>query len=455
MSNFTEIVSRKFYETAISHSMFTGVDKVVVGFSGGADSVCLLHLLHRFQNEFSYSLTAVHVNHGIRGDEAKRDADFAESFCEENGIPFRLVEIECVKLAEESKVSLEEAGRKARYEAFNELCDKSSKIATAHNQNDNAETLLFNLSRGSSLKGACGIPYVRSNIVRPILDCSREEIEGYCRENCLSFVTDSTNLSDDYSRNKIRHNVLPVMNELNSDSLNKITQFCNDCADIESFLDAYSSNQLNKATISENYYDAAAISALEKAVATRVLISAFKNFSPITLERHQVLSLYQLLSNGGRLQIKGDIFAEVKQGKLRFFYLTNDFKTDSVDNLEIPFEVLFNNYTIKCELTDCSKKINRLSLDNLIDFDKINGKLSLRSRECGDKITLRKRNVTKSLKKLFCEENIPLELRDSIPVLCDESGVVWVYGFGVNKRCEVTSNSDNIISVRGKYNDRK
>lgn len=454
MSNFTEIVSRKFYETAVSHSMITDVDKVIVGFSGGADSVCLLHLLHRFQNEFSYSLTAVHVNHGIRGDEAERDADFAESFCEENGIPFKLVEIDCVKLAEESKISLEEAGRKARYEAFNELCTDKSKIATAHNQNDNAETLIFNITRGSSLKGACGIPYVRNNIIRPILDCSRVEIEGYCKENNLFFVTDSTNLSNDYSRNKIRHNVLPALNELNSDFLNKITQFCNDCADIESFLDNYSDIQLNKATISENYYDAVFISSLEKPIATRVLISAFNKFTTASLERHRILALFELLSNGGRLQIKGDIFAEVKQGKLRFFYLTNDLKTDSVDNLEIPFEVTFNKHTVKCELTDCSKKINRLSLDDLIDFDKISGNLFLRNRVSGDKITLRKRNVTKSLKKLFCEENVPIELRDCIPVLCDENGIVWVYGFGVNKRCEVTSNSINIISMRGKYNDR-
>ena len=454
MSSFTEIVSNKFYETAFSHSMFADVDKVIVGFSGGADSVCLLHLLHRFQNEFSYALTAVHVNHGIRGDEAKRDADFAESFCEENGIPFELIEIECVKLAEENKISLEEAGRSARYKAFNGLCTDKSKIATAHNQNDNAETLIFNLSRGSSLKGACGIPYVRSNIVRPILNCSRVEIEGYCKENNLSFVTDSTNLSDDYSRNKIRHNIMPVMNGLNSDSLNKITQFCNDCADIDSFLENYCEAQLNIATISENYYDAGFIFSLEKAIATRVIVSAFNKFSNSTLERHQILSILELLSVGGRLQIKGNIFAEVKQGKLRFYNSINENNIKTIDNLNIPFDVLFNKYTIKCELIDCSKKINFLSSENLFDFDKIDGKLFLRTRVSGDKITLKKRNVTKSLKKLFCEENVPLELRDSIPVLCDESGIVWVYGFGVNKRCEVTSNSNNIISVRGKYNDR-
>ena len=454
MSNFTEKVSAKFLETARIHSMFTDVDNVVVGFSGGADSVCLLHLLHKFQNQFSYNLIAVHVNHGIRGDEAKRDALFAESFCKDRDIPFKLVEIDCIKLSDECKNSLEEVGRKARYHAFNELCTQSSKIATAHNQNDNAETLIFNLSRGASLKGACGIPYVRDNIIRPLLDCSREEIEGYCKENNLFFVTDSTNLSDDYTRNKIRHNILPVMNELNSDYLDKITQFCNDCSDVVEFLNSYCESQLQIATLKDNCYDAKHIYSLDKTIATRVLILAFSKFSALTLDRYQILSLFSLLSKGGRLQIKGDTFAEVKQGRLRFFNL-NDSK-ERQDNIVVssPFEVCFNQFKIKAESVENSKNFNYLSLDHLIDCDKLKGNLIIRKRVSGDKITLRKRNVTKTLKKLFCEENVPIENRDNIPVLCDENGVVWVYGFGVDKRCEVTSNSNNIISVRGKYNDR-
>ncbi len=455
MSNFTENVSAKFLETARMYSMFSQVDNIVVGFSGGADSVCLLHLLHKFQNQFSYNLIAVHINHGIRGEEANRDALFAESFCNDRNIPFKLVEIDCVKLSDESKASLEEVGRKARYNAFNELCSPYSKIATAHNQNDNAETLIFNLSRGTSLKGACGIPYVRGNIIRPLLDCSREEIEGYCKENNLSFVTDSTNLSDEYTRNKIRHNILPVMNELNIDYLNKITQFCNDCTDVVHFLENHCEDKLEKATLNENCYDAKYIFSLDKTIATRVLILAFSKFSSHTLDRLQILSLFNLLSKGGRLQIKGETFAEVKQGRLRFYNL-NDSKKTQDDNIivSLPLDVCFNRYNLKAELIDCSKNINSLSFDNLIDCDKIIGNLILRNRISGDKITLRKRNVTKSLKKLFCEANVPVETRDNIPVLCDEKGVVWVYGFGVDKRCEVTSNSNNIISVRGKYNDR-
>lgn len=454
MNNFTETVSAKFLETARIHSMFSNVDNVVVGFSGGADSVCLLHLLHKFQKEFSYNLVAVHVNHGIRGEEADRDALFADAFCKERGILFKLVEIDCVSLANEGNISLEEAGRNARYQAFNKLCSPYSKIATAHNQNDNAETLIFNLSRGASLKGACGIPYVRNNIIRPLLNCSRDEIEGYCKENGLSFVTDSTNLSDEYNRNKIRHNILPVMKELNSDYLNKITQFCNDCADVNEFLEGYCEIQFQKAKIKENCYDAKFIYSLNKAVGTRVLLLAFSKFSHQTLNRFQISSLYNLLIKGGRFQIKGQIFAEVKQGKLRFFDLCQSENNQENIYVSLPFNVSFNGFDIKAEYIENSNNVNNLSLDNLIDWDKIVGDLWLRNRVSGDKITLRKRNVTKTLKKLFCEANVPIEIRDNIPVLCDETGVVWVYGFGVDKRCEVTSNSDNIICVRGKYNDR-
>ncbi len=454
MSNFTEAVSSKFLKTIDSHSMICGVDNVVVGFSGGADSVCLLHLLHKFQSKFSYNLVAVHVNHGIRGDEAKRDANFAESFCKESNIPFKLIEIDCVKLSEETKDSLEEAGRKARYDAFNNLCKPCSKIATAHNQNDNAETLIFNLSRGISIKGASGIPYVRDNIIRPLLDCSREEIEGYCSENNLSFVTDSTNLSDDYTRNKIRHNILPVMNELNSDYLNKVTQFCNDCSDLNDFLEGFSQEKLEKATIKENCYDAKYIYSLNKAVATRVLVLSFSKYSSIALDRFQILSLYNLLSVGGRFQIKGEIFAEVKQGRLRYFSLSDASEPQESLIVSLPFDVQFCQFDIKAEYVENSKKINHLFLDNLMDCDKLEGNLILRTRLSGDKITLRKRNVTKTLKKLFCEENVPIEIRDNIPILCDDKGIVWVYGFGVDKRLEVTVNSNNIVSVRGKYNDR-
>lgn len=454
MSNFTEIVTCKLRKTVESRSMLQNVDKIVVGFSGGADSVCLLHLLHKLQSQYSYELLAVHVNHGIRGEEAKKDASFAEQFCSTRSIPFKLVEIDCVKLAEEEKQTLEEAGRMARYSAFEKYCTDLSKIATAHNQNDNAETLLFNLARGTSLKGACGIPYVRNNVIRPLLDCSRKEIEGYCKENNLLFVTDSTNLSDDYTRNKIRHNVLPVFSDLNEVYLDKITAFCNDCEEAVSFLEKHSELHLEKATLGKNCYDARCILNLEKAVATRVLISSFKKFSTITLDRFQISSLFNLLDKGGRLQIKGDVFAEVKQGKLRYFLMNSSTDSSEALTLFLPFDVAFNGYNISTEFIDCSKNINGISSDNIIDCDKLKGNLVLRSRCAGDKITLKKRNVTKSLKKLFCEENIPLEIRDSVPVLSDDNGIVWVYGFGVDKRLSVTSDSVNIIYVRGKYNDR-
>ena len=197
------------------YNMLSPGAAVIAAVSGGADSMAMLLFLMKISERYSLSLTVAHVNHGLRGEEARRDEEYVRSFCEKNSLRFEVLHADVAALAKQSGETCEECGRRVRYEFF-ESIDKNAKIATAHTASDNAETMLFNLARGSSLKGLCGIPPVRGNIIRPLIFCTREDIEAFCRENSLDFVTDSTNLTLDYSRNKIRHIAVPALKEINS-----------------------------------------------------------------------------------------------------------------------------------------------------------------------------------------------------------------------------------------------
>lgn len=452
MTNFTEVVRSKVISAIDDFSMLSNVDNVVVGFSGGADSLCLLHLLKMLENDFSYIVTAAHLNHGIRGDEAERDQNFCRAFCEQNNIPFYTRNIDCVSLASVNGETIEECGRRERYAFFNSVCsDNCCKIATAHNSNDNAETVIFNLCRGSALKGVCGIPPVRDNIIRPLIYCSREEIEGYCSENSLAYVTDSTNLSDDYTRNNIRHNVLPNLAKVNSAYLNKITEFSSYATELSSYMTVTASEKLSEAFIGEGVYDADYLLSLHKALCAECIVVAFARFSDLTLTRQKINEIYSLLSKKGRIQIYGDIYCEVVKNKFRFFCFEEK-KNDkiSISLTEESFEHCYNGYIVKFErLRNDEIIINKKTLDNLIDCDKIVGNLYISSRSSGDEFTFHNRKITKSIKKLFNEIGVPVEKRDNLPVLYDDEGIVWVFGVGTNLRCRVNNEANNIILVLG------
>ncbi|MBO5856977.1 MAG: tRNA lysidine(34) synthetase TilS, partial [Clostridia bacterium] len=188
MNTNTLLVREKAKKAIEKHKMLNKGDTVVVGLSGGADSVCLLHFLNSIKTEYNLTIISAHINHGIRGEEAEKDALFSKTFSENLNVDFRLLKVDCVNEAKKNGETVEEAGRRIRYEFFNSLIGKeNSVIATAHNSNDNMETIIFNITRGSSLNGAKGIPPKREIIIRPLIFCTREEIEGYCKENSLEF----------------------------------------------------------------------------------------------------------------------------------------------------------------------------------------------------------------------------------------------------------------------------
>lgn len=207
---------------AAEYQMLQKGDAVVAALSGGADSVSLLHALCALSEELGITVSACHVNHHLRGEEADADMHFCEDLCGKLGVELRVFEAEVASMQRRHE-SLEECARRVRYDFFAEV-SAGKKLATAHNANDCAETVLLNLMRGTGLKGLCGVPPVRGNIIRPLIFCTRGEVEEYCRSSGLEWVTDKTNLSTDYTRNKVRHIILPEMLNINGSLFSTMTR---------------------------------------------------------------------------------------------------------------------------------------------------------------------------------------------------------------------------------------
>ena len=209
-------MNKTFIQTIEKYKLLQNGDKVIVALSGGADSVTLLDMLNSVKEIYNLTIYASHINHGLRGEEADRDENFCKILCKIYNTELFVKKADIKILAKEQKISEELCGRNVRYSYFEELSQNlSAKIATAHTASDNIETLLFNITRGSSVTGAGAITPKRGNIIRPLIMLTREDIEQYCEQNNLEYVTDSTNLTDDYTRNKIRHQVIPVLKQIN------------------------------------------------------------------------------------------------------------------------------------------------------------------------------------------------------------------------------------------------
>ncbi|MDO4380881.1 MAG: tRNA lysidine(34) synthetase TilS [Clostridia bacterium] len=241
----------KVKETINRYAMLENTSSVAIGLSGGADSVCLFDVLLKLRTEFGFEIAAVHVNHNLRGEEALRDQKFVEELCKKNGVKLNVVSEDVSALAKKMHIGIEECGRKVRYEAFESTgCDK---IAVAHSLSDCIETTVFNLIRGSSLSGITRIPPIRGKIIRPLINCTSEEIRRYCNENNLDFVVDSTNLHDDYSRNFIRERIIPQFSRLNGNFAESFERFYDSVEKDENFLNLQAEQLFEKAVVNSGF----------------------------------------------------------------------------------------------------------------------------------------------------------------------------------------------------------
>lgn len=442
------------------YSMLSAGDKVIVGLSGGADSVSLLHVLNSLKDELKISICAAHVNHMIRGAEAERDEQFVITLCKELNIPLHIGRFDIPAISKESGESEELCGRKVRYKFFNSI-DKKAKIATAHNLNDSAETFFLNLSRGSGLNGLCGIPGVRENIIRPLIECSRAEIEEYCEKNSLDYVTDSTNLSDDYTRNQIRHHVLTVMSEINpsfldvflrtTDSLKEDMLYIeSECMRLYSNLDDISS------------VNCCIILSAPDSIRNRLLAKLIKDNTGCTPESKHIHIVNSLINNNsGAMMINDEYTICVKNNKLLF---TKKSTQKSAPEILVPITDGVTEYKTEAgdlsfvlldkNLVQLKKNIKELSLDNLADYDKIIINSVIRTRHNSDRFTFPFAQHSSSLKNLYREKGMDARQRAGKLFIANDEHILWSEVFGVSKFAAVGKDTKNIVKInfRRKYN---
>lgn len=398
-------------------------DGAILGFSGGADSSALLYFLSsRVKN-----LVCVHINHMIRGEEADRDEAHAKNLCNELGVKFLSFKINVPLLAKERKQGLEETARNERYRVFGELLLKNPEykcIVTAHNSDDNAETVLFNLARGTGTQGLIGIKPVQGKIVRPMLDVSKKEILEYCQENKINYVTDSTNGDTKYTRNHIRHNILPEMEKINPDFLSACHRLGDILASDEEYFKLIVDKIIKDNAINDEV-DLSLLNSLPRAIAVRLLRSIHEG----ELDYNASLSCIELAKKaecGSLINLLGGYSFKIERTYAHFI------KTEETKDIEysIPLRDGENYIDVIDTVILVNSNIvpNGYYVVNELSFDKskLNGTLYVRSRKEGD--TIKSGKMTKKLKKLFLEKGILSHQRGKLPIITMENEIICVPG---------------------------
>ncbi|MDD6226025.1 MAG: tRNA lysidine(34) synthetase TilS [bacterium] len=443
-------MKNKVINTSEKFGLFSFGDKITVALSGGADSVCLLHILYSIKEKYSLSLSAAHLNHNLRGEESLRDRDFVVELCKSLDVPLYLEEKDVESLAKINKQSVELCARNCRYDFFRRLHKKYGvTVATAHTASDNLETMLYNIARGTSLNGMKGIVAKRNYIIRPLIEATRAEVERYCRENDLAFVNDSTNQSNDYTRNKIRHFAVPILKEINPNAELSASQLSEDFLELDSFLEKYIGNILKNArqTVNgETIYNAEILSSLGDFEKKQAVFRIFRDSGIKNICRKQIEICCQMLPVGGETELNKRQKAVCRQGLFRI--VENKYSVSELSrSLPVPFtgdlSFKYDGFEISAELCEKSDR-------NTVSGDLIKKNAVFRTREQGDFIILPKRNVKKSLKKFMIEEKIPREQRDSLVLLACGKEIMWLQGYGASKTAQSFDKSSKMFRIQAK-----
>ena len=458
------------------NSMVSPGHRIVAGVSGGADSVCLLFVLLEYARKVPLKLAAVHVDHGLREDSGK-DAEFVRKLCLQENVPFFLKEVDVKAFVLREKCSEEEAGRLLRYQVFEETARKfkADRIAVAHNANDRAETMLFHLFRGSGLKGLCGIPPKRQGIIRPLLCLEREEIEAYLNERGIVWRTDSTNKEDFYTRNRIRHHLLPVAEkEVSARAVVHMCRTAKMLSELEEYL-TFQTVKARESCVELLTADSVSLAvnverfhklhiALQKRLLLELLgelVPGGKDISSVHVDG--VLSLFEKKGNP-QIDLPFGIRAVRRYGTVFLKRGRTPYKeTDSLLHRGIELPQGETQTPLLIDLGDSGQaefsvfyakndqEIPRNEYTKWFDCDKIMESPVFRFRQTKDFLSIADGGggtVHKSLKKYMITEKIPRERRDRTPLLAEGNHVLWLVGYRISEYYKVNGNTKRILQVK-------
>ncbi|WP_458407954.1 tRNA lysidine(34) synthetase TilS [Anaerotignum sp.] len=431
--------------------MFPRQAHIVVGLSGGADSVALLHVLYGLREGFQWNITAVHVHHGLRGEDADKDQQFAEEFCKKLEISCIVRRYDVKAEAKKRKLGEEETGRLLRYEAFREIAGEDGFIAVAHHRKDQAETVLMRLCRGTGLTGLVGMSPVRGNICRPLLFCSREEIEQYCRENDLMWREDATNQEEKYTRNKLRLQVLPVLEEINPKAVEHIAETAEILSVEENYLElqAAACYEAAKETApkGEVCLNRKKLQELHPAMRKRVLRKAMAEFLSADVSQVQIDALEDLLTKDTG---KSRDFLEGIYAENRYDVLVLSRKKEKAEGyqsaLPLGETVVIAEAGIAVTAWTGEKAESVSENTKCFDYDKVDGELFCRSRKTGDFISMK--HGRKKIKDLFIDEKVPREERERVPLIAVGEEVLWAVGLRVSEKYQPDENTKKYLYIR-------
>lgn len=460
------------------YHMIEEQDSVIVGVSGGADSVCLLFVLHRLSRERKFSLTAAHVEHGIRGKESLEDAAFVEELCRRLEVPLRICRADALAAARREKISTEEAGRQIRYGFFREIAGECARetsgrvhIAVAHNADDQAETILWNMVRGSGIKGLGGMRPVRDGIIRPLLECTRAEIEAYLRAKGATWRTDATNLETDYTRNRLRLKVLPILEkECNHQAARHIVMAGEKLSKTQDYLERQAEKALEACMPCEQKgavsLDAALFCREEEILQEYMLRAAIERTGAglKDVSSGHIEDIRKLAASSGRkrLSLPGSLTAVLEGGRLSLINteLTTEAPSDEEDgwifvNIEkkydilIPSRIKIGNIAIKFSLEPWKKQlIPENKYTKWFDYDTIRNKLQVRNRLPGDQLSVTKSGGHKKLKDYFIDEKVPHEKRGQVLLLAEGSQILWAVGYRISEAYKISERTKTVLKVQ-------
>ena len=427
------------------YNLIESNDIIVVGFSGGPDSVFLVEMLKKLQYFFNFKIYLVHINHLLRGEDADSDENFSFEYAKKNNLEIFIKRIPVKEIAKEIGKTLEEVGREERYKFFSEIYEKvgATKIATAHNKDDQIETFLFRLIRGTSLQGLEGIKIKNNNVIRPISEIYKKDILEYLNKNEIQYKIDKTNFENEFTRNSIRLDLIPFIEErYNAKFKDKIFSLIeeirannqNNSLNLEDFSDSENRILLEKIKLLSNFD-------------RKNLLSLFLNKKNIEVNRNKIDEISSLIKSNGTKKIDLDKTYRIVKDYTHLYI--EDKKKDWVINnniiqLKIPSEQIFDNFKITVSIVenlDIPKQKNQYLLDAIY-----NDIIEVRYRKEGDRIFLDEKH-SKKIKEIFIDQKIPKDIRDRLPIFLYNNTIFWIYNVKKAYIPKINKNESKLIKV--------